>query len=233
MAQPKRKRNQAPETNLSLVPDRPITIQAGPLQAKTPAQRQYMASMRSNTLTVASGSAGTGKTYVALATLGQMLVEHKVERLILVRPLVETGRAFGALPGTLEEKMAPWALPMLDILVERLGKSFTEYLIKSDRIRVTPLEFMRGSTFNNTAVLLTEAQNTSVVQMKMFLSRLGEECKVIVDGDPRQSDLKGINGLDDALTRLQGLNSVGFVEFSRADIVRSGLCQEIVERYET
>jgi phosphate starvation-inducible PhoH-like protein len=200
--------------------------------AKTQAQKQYLNSIKVNPLTFGVGSAGTGKTYVALAMAAQMLVSHDIERLVLVRPLVEAGEELGALPGELGDKLQPWVLPMMDILYERLGPTHTKYLLGNDRIRVSPLAYMRGSTFSNTFVMLTEAQNTSVTQMMMFLTRIGDGAKVVVDGDPRQSDVRGKNGLEDAIERLDDLRGVGMVEFVRQDIVRSGLCQDIVERYE-
>lgn len=232
MARPKVKRHEHTPTHLSLAPDRPAFIPPPPFKAATERQREYRSSMRANPLTFGTGPAGTGKTFVTLAYAAELLQSNQIQRLVLVRPLVETGEHLGALPGSLEEKVGPFLMPMLDILYERMGVSFVKYLIGIDRIRVSPLAYMRGSTFKDAFVILTEAQNTSPKQMEMFTTRIGEDAHVVIEGDVRQSDVKGTNGLTDAIERLTHLGQVGHVEFSTSDVVRSGLCQEIVECYE-
>lgn len=232
MAKPSRKTRVQPKL-LELVPNERPTLpkRAGPLELLTKAQRTYASSIRNNQLTISYGSAGCGKDYVALALAAEMLETHKVERIVLVRPLVETGASMGAFPGTVEEKLAPWMIPLLDILIERLGKGLADYYIKSGKIVTVPLALMRGSTLKDAFVVLTEAQNTTPKQLEMFLTRIGDGTKVVVDGDHHQSDVKGLNGLADVITRLDGLKGVGFVEFVPSDCVRSGLCRAIVDRY--
>lgn len=232
MAKPSRKTRVQPKM-LELVPNERPTVpkRAGPLELLTKAQRTYASSIRGNPLTFSYGSAGCGKDYVALAIAAEMLETHKVERIVLVRPLIETGSSMGAFPGTVTEKLEPWMSPLFDILVERLGKGLTDYYIKAGKIVAVPLALMRGSTLKDAFVVLTEAQNTTPKQMEMFLTRVGNDAKVVVDGDHHQSDVKGLNGLADAITKLDGLKGVGFVEFVPEDCVRSGLCRAIVDRY--
>lgn len=235
MGKPRRKVALSSPPPLELVPDRPAYIPPQPLKPLTNGQRLLLSSLRANTLTVVRGPAGTGKTYVTLAYAATLLQKHEVERLIITRPLVGVDNEeslIGALPGMLEDKIAPWAFPMTDILVERLGKSFYEYLIKTDRIRVTPMAYLRGSSFNNSFIFCTEAQNTSPKQIKMLLTRVGQDAKVCLDGDQMQSDIKGPNGLQDAIHRLIDLPHVGIVNFTRADVVRSEFCQSVLARYE-
>jgi phosphate starvation-inducible protein PhoH and related proteins len=235
MAKPKRQSqghaNLPP--NLSLVPDRPCFIPPPTLRAQTEPQRRLISSLRNNTLTIATGPAGVGKTYVALSVAADMLQNHTVDRLVITRPLMGVDdEDIGALPGDLETRLAPWCLPMLDVLEERLGSTFVTYLLKTDRIRISPLAMMRGSSFKNAFVFVTEAQNLSVAQTKMFLTRVGTDSKVCVDGDPLQSDRRNMNGLQDAITRLIDLNNVGIVEFTREDVVRSAFCRSVLDRYE-
>lgn len=233
MAKPSRRNKRVVELNL-VQDERPkMPTRAGPLKLLTEAQRVYAASIRANPLTFSCGSAGCGKDYVALAIAADMLERGDIQQITLVRPLVETGAAMGAFPGTVEEKLAPWMIPMLDILVERLGKGTTDYYVKAGKIKVVPLALMRGSTLKDAFVLLTEAQNTTPKQMEMFLTRIGDDAKVVVDGDHHQSDVRGKNGLEDALERLDGVPGVGMVEFFPEDCVRSGLCRAILERYES
>lgn len=232
--QARRSRRDNSQPELTVVPvEQPVSIRkAGPLVLLTQNQKTYANSVRNNALTFSTGPAGVGKSYIALSLAAQMLEAKQIERIVIVRPLVEAGEKVGHLPGELSNKLEPWVLPMMDILRERLGSTYVDYLLKFDRIRVSPLAFMRGSTLKNAFVLLTEAQNTTPAQMEMFLTRLGEDVRVVVDGCLTQSDIRGQNGLADAVNLLSDLNGVGHVEFTRSDIVRSGLCQKIVERYE-
>lgn len=204
-----------------------------PLAAKTEAQRKYLAAIRNFTVTFGVGPAGTGKTYIAAAFAAQALEAGEIDKIIITRPAVEAGESMGFLPGELDEKYEPYLTPLREVFNERLGRSQTEYLIKTGRIEAVPLAFMRGRTFRDSFVLLDEAQNVTRQQMKLFLTRIGENCKVVVDGDVRQSDLKeGMSGLEDALRRLKFIPSIKVVTFTRDDIVRSGLVQEIVQSYE-
>lgn len=197
------------------------------------AQARYDSAIEGHTLTFGVGPAGTGKTYVATAKAALGLLERRWSKLIITRPAVEAGEQLGFLPGELGEKFDPYFAPVKDILNKIIGKGAVEAMMRSERIVALPLAFMRGHTFEDAFVLLDEAQNTTPTQMKMFLTRIGEGCKVVVDGDTQQIDIKGPSGLLDALDRVTRLSDVSVVRFGREDIVRSGLVQAIVESYQT
>ncbi len=204
-----------------------------PLRARTESQETYIQAIKRNCLTFGIGPAGTGKSYCAGAIAAEALQSGQIERIILTRPAVESGESLGFLPGDINEKYAVYIDAFRDILNERLGAGTVNYLLRHGRIVAAPLAFMRGKTFReDTFVILDEAQNTSPAQMKMFLTRIGENCKVVINGDVKQSDIKGPNGLSDSIRRLQGLPSVYVHEFTREDIVRSGLVQAVIDRYE-
>jgi phosphate starvation-inducible protein PhoH and related proteins len=205
-----------------------------PLRAKTKAQQEYINAINTNTLTFGIGPAGTGKSYCAGALAAEALEAGTIERIILTRPAVEAGENLGFLPGDLDEKFSVYIDAFRDILNERLGAGTVDYCLKHGRIVAAPLAFMRGKTFNHkTFVILDEAQNTSPAQMKMFLTRIGENCKVVINGDIKQSDIRGLNGLEDAINLLDEMDDVYIHEFEREDIVRSGLVRDIIDRYET
>lgn len=204
-----------------------------PIEAKTDSQKRYINAIKSFPLTFSVGPAGTGKTWLAAALAAQALQSHRIERIILTRPAVEAGESLGFLPGELEEKFDPYLQPFRDGLNERLGKSFVDYLIKTERIVISPLAYMRGVTFRDAFVILDEAQNTTPKQMKMFLTRIGENCTVVVNGDTAQKDLPGISGLEDAIDRLSFIPSVKTVRFTSDDVVRSGLVMEIIKAYDS
>jgi phosphate starvation-inducible PhoH-like protein len=204
-----------------------------PLRAKNKSQQDYIQAIKQNMLTFGIGPAGTGKSYCAGAIAAEALESGRIERIILTRPAVEAGENLGFLPGDLDEKFSVYIDAFRDILNERLGSGTVEYCLRHGRIVAAPLAFMRGKTFNDkTFVVLDEAQNTSIAQMKMFLTRIGEGCKVVVNGDIAQSDIHGMNGLEDAIRRLDGINDVYVHKFNREDIVRSGLVRDIIDRYE-
>ena len=229
-----RKVRQEP-SHLQLVPPTPSKPKVAPLVPQTEAQRRFLLSLRHNTLTLVSGSAGAGKTYVALAYAAELLQARKIERIILTRPLVGVDgeeAKIGALPGSLQEKLQFWAMPMVDVLTERLGKGFFEYCVQHDKIRIVPLAYLRGSSFEGCFIHCTEAQNTTPAQIKMLLTRVGEQTQIVLDGDLAQSDLKKRSGLEDAIERLDGLDGVGVQCFHRSEVVRSGFCQQVLERYE-
>ena len=212
---------------------------APPLEAKTETQGHFIAQIASKDLVFTKGPAGTGKTYVAVSMAIEALMEKKVEKLVFTRPMVGCDEEEWILPGEEDEKFAPWAGPMMDVIEERAGAGFAKYLIKSKVIEFKPMMSMRGSSFRDAWVMMDEAQNSTPEQMKMFLTRLGEGSKMVISGDVRQSDLKdgrGVmqeNGLDDALARLRGEPEIGFVRFSIDDCVRHGLVKKILKRYET
>lgn len=203
------------------------------LKAKTPSQQQYINAINSHSLTFGMGPAGTGKSYCAGALAAQALEAGQIERIIITRPAVEAGEQLGFLPGQLEDKFGVYIDAFRDILIERLGRGVVEYCLRHGRIVGAPLAYMRGKTFNdNTFVILDEAQNTSPLQMKMFLTRIGENCKVVVNGDIMQSDICGANGLQDATNRLKNINGVYIHHFEKNDCVRSGLVRELLACYE-
>lgn len=204
-----------------------------PLKPRTAAQKRYISAIRNNMLTFGIGPAGTGKSYCAGALAADALESGQIERIIITRPAVEAGENLGFLPGDLDEKFAAYIDAFRDILNERLGAGTVNYCLRHGRIVAAPLAYMRGKTFKeDTFVILDEAQNTSPSQMKMFLTRIGDDCKVVVNGDIRQSDIKGANGLADAIERVSGLPGVHVHEFERHDIVRSGLVRDLMDRYE-
>jgi len=208
-----------------------IQRKAPPLEAKTEQQKRYINAIKNFHLIFGLGCAGTGKTYIAGALACDMLERKEIEKIIITRPAVDAGESLGFLPGELEDKYSPYIAAFRDVLNERLGKTHVEYLLKMGRIEAIPFAYMRGRTFKNAVVILDEAQNATEMQMKLFLTRIGEGCKVIVDGDESQADIRN-SGLVDAITRLQHIPAVKIVRFSKHDVVRSGLVQEVVDAYE-
>jgi len=194
-------------------------------------QGEYLEAIRQNDIVFGIGSAGTGKTYIAAHYAAQQLYYKKIDKLILTRPNVETGRGLGFLPGTLDEKFAPYLLPFENILSRALGKGFYEYALKNKNIDPQPLGFMRGATFENCILLLDEAQNCTKEEMKMILSRIGKNCKMIISGDQDQSDIGDDSGLEDAVRRLDGIPGIEVVRFLDSDIVRSKLCKAVIMAY--
>jgi phosphate starvation-inducible protein PhoH and related proteins len=209
----------------------PVARATAPIEPKTDAQKRYLNAIKTFKLVFGVGPAGTGKTFIAGAFAAMALEARQVERIIITRPAVDAGESLGFLPGELEEKYEPYLAPLRQVFWERLGKGQTEYFLKSGKIEAIPLGHMRGMTFKNAIVLLDEAQNVTPAQMKMFLTRIGEDCTVIVNGDPEQKDITGPSGLNDAIARVGYIPSVKVVKFSDRDVVRSGLVAEIVSAY--
>ena len=201
------------------------------IEAKTENQKKYLAAMKTFTLTFGVGPAGTGKSFLATVTAANMLLNHGVEKIILTRPAVEAGESLGFLPGEIEDKFDPYLEPFKDALSQYLGRGYMELLIKRGTIVAKPLAYLRGCTFRNSFVILDEAQNTTPAQMKMFLTRIGENAKVVVNGDPDQRDIRGQSGLIDAVNRLSSLNDSRIVEFGVEDIVRSDMVGQIIRAY--
>lgn len=194
-------------------------------------QADYLDAIENSDVIFGIGSAGTGKTFIAANYAARELYYKRVSKVILTRPNVETGRGLGFLPGTLEEKYAPYLLPFDAIFNRALGKGFYEYCLKSKDIEPTPLGFLRGSTFEDCIVLIDEAQNCTREEMKMLLSRIGKNCKMIFSGDSEQSDIGSDSGLMDAVDRLEGIPGIEVVEFLDEDIVRSKMCKAIIMAY--
>jgi len=201
-------------------------------RARTAAQAAYIELMRSHDLVFGIGPAGTGKTYLAAAYGAHLLFERRVERLILARPALEAGERLGFLPGDIREKIDPYLRPLYDALFDVIGDKCTK-LMETGIIEVAPLAFMRGRTLSHAFVILDEAQNCTPAQMKMCLTRLGEESRMVVTGDPSQSDLPaGPVGLSEAVSFLEGIEGVGVARFSEADVVRHALVTRIVSAYQ-
>jgi phosphate starvation-inducible protein PhoH and related proteins len=202
--------------------------------ARTPMQDAYIRAMDRCNLVFGIGPAGTGKTYLAVAFAAAMLERGEVERIILSRPAVEAGERLGFLPGDMREKVDPYLRPLYDALYDMMPADKVERGLSSGLIEVAPLAFMRGRTLSRAAIILDEAQNATTMQMKMFLTRLGENAKMIVTGDPSQIDLRPgeISGLVEATRILDDIDGVAITRFTAADVVRHPLVMRIVEAYE-
>jgi phosphate starvation-inducible PhoH-like protein len=211
-----------------------IATRKATIVARTPAQDAYMRAMDRAELVFGIGPAGTGKTYLAVAYAASLLERGDINRIILSRPAVEAGERLGFLPGDMKEKVDPYLRPLYDALYDMMKPEHVERCITSGIIEVAPLAFMRGRTLANAVVILDEAQNTTSMQMKMFLTRLGENSKMIVTGDPTQVDLpRGEkSGLVEAVRLLEGIESIHMARFSDKDVVRHALVGRIVRAYE-
>lgn len=211
-----------------------ITRKRGMVRARNAAQDQYLRAMKRYELVFGEGPAGTGKTWLAVGHAVQLLEQGAVERLILSRPAVEAGERLGFLPGDMREKVDPYLRPIYDALHDFMDSRMVERGMQTGMIEVAPLAFMRGRTLTRACVLLDEAQNATSMQMKMFLTRLGEGSRMIVTGDPSQTDLPPgqTSGLSEAISLLSDLDTVGRVKFSEADVVRHELVRQIVGAYD-
>jgi phosphate starvation-inducible protein PhoH and related proteins len=224
----------------SLFPDAPVgfdqigTRKRGPVRARNHAQDLYLRALKRYELVFAEGPAGTGKTWLAVGHAVSLLEKGVVERLILSRPAVEAGERLGFLPGDMREKVDPYLRPIYDGLYDFMDARMVERGLQTGMIEVAPLAFMRGRTLTKSCILLDEAQNATTMQMKMFLTRLGEGSRMIVTGDPSQTDLPAgqKSGLSEAIALLSSLDEVGHVRFSHGDVVRHDLVRAIVAAYE-
>jgi len=210
------------------------TRKRGVVRARNAAQDRYLAALRKHELVFAEGPAGTGKTWLAVGHAVSLLEEGAVERLILSRPAVEAGERLGFLPGDMKEKVDPYLRPIYDALYDFMDARMVERGIQTGMIEIAPLAFMRGRTLSKAAILLDEAQNATAMQMKMFLTRLGEGSRMMVNGDPTQTDLAPgqKSGLSEAIALLGQLEPIGHVRFRHGDVVRHDLVRRIVEAYE-
>ncbi len=200
------------------------------IKPRSEGQAALMASIEEHNLTFAIGPAGTGKTYLAIASAVKALEAGEVERIILSRPAMEAGESLGFLPGDLEEKMAPYLRPLFDCLGDRMGGKKVRKLIEDGTIEIAPIGFMRGRTLNNSYVVIDEAQNCTYAQLKMILSRLGWHSTMVVTGDPDQSDLlDGMSGLKDIADKLDASPNIAVCRLQSADIVRHPLVAEMLE----
>lgn len=211
-----------------------ITVKGRTITPKTEGQKEYVDAIRRNTITFGIGPAGTGKTFLAVTLAAFYLKNHDVEKIILTRPAVEAGEKLGYLPGDLQEKVDPYLRPLYDALHDMFGVEQVQRFMMRGVIEVAPLAYMRGRTLENAFVILDEAQNTTPEQMKMFLTRLGNHSKMVVNGDKTQIDLPGrmTSGLTEAEQVLKGISGIRMVYFNENDVVRHDLVGKIVKAYE-
>lgn len=207
----------------------------GQIRPKTDGQRRYMDAMRDSALVFCEGPAGCGKTYLAVAMALEALRREQVRKIVLVRPAVEAGEKLGFLPGDMFAKVNPFLRPLLDAINDMLEFDQVRRYMSNDVIEIAPLAFMRGRTLNDTFIILDEGQNTTMTQMKMFLTRMGVNSRIVVTGDATQNDLpKGtLSGLLDGMRRLSKIDGVAIIQLNGQDIVRHRLVREIVSAYET
>lgn len=200
---------------------------------KTLGQALLCDALKQDEIIFATGVAGTGKTYLAVAYAVSQLKAEKVEKIILTRPAVEAGESLGFLPGDMKDKVDPYLRPLYDALYEMLGMETVEKYLEKEVIEIAPLAFMRGRTLNNAVVILDEAQNSTCAQMKMFLTRMGQNCKMIITGDATQIDLikKKDSGLMQACSILKDIDGISIIHLENSDVVRNPLVQKIIERY--
>ena len=211
-----------------------VTAKGRPIHPKTLGQKEYLSAIRANSITFGVGPAGTGKTYLAVAMAVKAFKSKDVSRIILTRPAVEAGEKLGFLPGDLQNKVDPYLRPLYDGLFDLLGAETFQKLVEKQAIEVAPLAYMRGRTLDNAFVILDEAQNTTLSQIKMFLTRMGRNARFIVTGDVTQIDLprKSDSGLVRTMEILRGVDGIGIVEFDKRDIVRHPLVKHIVEAFD-
>jgi phosphate starvation-inducible PhoH-like protein len=211
-----------------------INLRKRRVRARTPAQDAYIRALKRHPLVFATGPAGTGKTWLAVAHAVQLFERKEVDRIVLSRPAVEAGERLGFLPGDMREKVDPYLRPIYDALYDLMDTRIVERALQTTEIEIAPLAFMRGRTLSNAAIILDEAQNTTAMQMKMLLTRLGENSRMMVTGDPSQVDLPPgqTSGLADAVRLLENIEGIGHVAFTAADVIRHELVARIVEAYD-
>ena len=204
------------------------------IQPRSQTQADYIRAMRDYEMVFGLGPAGTGKTFLAVAKAVSLMIEGQIDKIILSRPAVEAGENLGFLPGDLKEKIDPYLRPLYDALYEMLPKDVVDKKLETGEIEIAPLAFMRGRTLTNAMVILDEAQNTTPMQMKMFLTRMGENSRMVINGDLSQTDLpRGVqSGLADALDVLRNVKDIAVVTFTEKDVVRHGLVSSIVKAYD-
>jgi phosphate starvation-inducible PhoH-like protein len=204
-----------------------------PIKALNPMQANYLAALRGSQQVIVLGPAGTGKTWLAATHAADLLRNRQIDKIILTRPNVPCGRSLGYFPGTLEDKFAPWAVPVAEAIKERIGKAAYEIALKNGGIELVPFEVMRGRSWKNAFVLFDEAQNATPAEIKTFLTRIGEHCNVVINGDVSQCDLGEASGLRTVIHLIKSqMLAVPVIEFTRQDIVRSGVCAMWVRAFD-
>lgn len=204
-----------------------------PLKAMNDTQKAYIKALGDSDQLIVCGFSGTGKTYIAATYAANMYAQNLIDKIVLTRPNVSVGKDLGYFKGTLEEKFQPWALPILDVLTEQLGKGVVETAVKSGNIEMAPLSTMRGRSFKNAFIIVDEAQNLTMHEMKMLLTRIGDGCKVVVNGDIKQSDINVQSGLSKIIHLAKKNNmAVPVIEFGIEDIVRSDICKQWIIAFE-
>lgn len=195
-------------------------------------QKLYIDALKTHQQIIVLGPSGTGKTFVAATYAANLYANRKISKIIITRPAVSVGKSLGALPGTMEEKFGPWLSPVMSVLEEQLGKNKLETDIKNGNIQMAPLEYMRGSSFKDAFVLADECQNLDIAQFKMLVTRIGENCTLVMNGDIRQSDIKEQSGLSKAIHLAKKFNiDACVVEFGIDDVVRSDICRQWLEAF--
>ena len=197
------------------------------LVAMNEKQQDYIDALANHDQLIVLGPSGTGKSYIAATYAANLYLQKKIHKIIITRPNVAVGKELGHLPGTLEEKYSPWLAPILDTLEKHLGKAVVETALKNGNIEMAPLAFMRGRSFDNAMLLLDEFQNTSFEEFKMFITRVGQDCKVVMNGDIKQSDIRGQSGLAKAIDLAKKYSiDAAVIEFTLDDVVRSDICKQ-------
>jgi len=206
---------------------------SAPITALNPTQAEYLDALKTSAQVVVLGPAGTGKTWIAATYAADLYRQRRIHKIILTRPNVPSGRSLGFFPGSLEEKFAPWAAPLVETIKDRIGAAAYEIALKNGEIEMVPFEVMRGRSFKDAFVLLDEAQNATPAEMKTFLTRIGEDCAMVINGDVSQCDLRETSGLRTVLHLIKSQSlPVPVIEFTLDDIVRSGLCEMWVRAFE-
>lgn len=193
-------------------------------------QKKYINALKTSDQVIVCGFSGTGKTFIAATYAANLYITRQIDKIIITRPIVSVGKDLGFFPGSLEEKMAPWAAPVVEVLIEQLGKGVVETAVKNGNIEVAPLSTMRGRSFKNAFVICDESSNTTIAEIMMFLTRVGQNCKVVINGDVRQQDIKEQSGLSKILHLVKKYNmDIPVIEFEVDDIVRSERVKEWIK----
>ena len=203
-----------------------------PILPRNENQRTYLEALKKSNQVIALGPSGTGKTWIPVTFACNLYLGRKIDKIILTRPAVSVGKSLGALPGDMNEKYAPWLSPLLNVMEEQMGKGVVETSVKNGNIRMSPLEFMRGSSFNDAFVICDEAQNLTIEELKMLTTRIGENCTFVLSGDIRQSDIKQQSGLSKAIHLAKKYQmDIPVIEFTIDDIVRSDVCKQWIQAF--